>query len=429
MMHYRPFSLVLFISSLVVLCVSVLGTNPSGNRVLVLLDNLSLQQTHSSFFKDLQDRGYVVSFFQAEDSSITLTEYGEYLYDHLIIFAPTVEEFGGLIDVPSILDFIDEGHNVLIAADSSVSDPIREIAEECGVEFDEEGSFVLDHFHTQSTNYDLRTVSIEASADTLLNVATITGSKKISDRRPVLFKGIGLAINEVSGLNVGVLRGYDTTYSANPDTPVAEDQVKAIGKDTVLISALQARNNARVVISGSLLFFSDRFATSASDNQYLASEISKWTFKERGLLRATNITHHRAGESEPPSIYTIKDEIVYSVRIEEYNGNTWVPFQSNNVQLEFSMLDPYLRIPLKADKTGLFTTTFTAPDVYGVFSFKVDYHELGYTSLSLKTIQSVRPFRHDEYPRFIKTAFPYYLSSMIMLGGVFILFVVLMFTK
>jgi len=242
-------------------------------------------------------------------------------------------------------------------------------------------------------------------------------------------KGIGLSINEVSGLNIGILRGYDTTYSANPDTPVTDDQVKAIGRDTVLISALQARNNARVVFSGSLLFFSDRFATSVSDNQYLASEISKWTFKERGLLRATNITHHRKGESEPPPIYTIKDEIVYSVRIEEYNGNAWVPFQSNNVQLEFSMLDPYLRIPLKADKTGLFTTTFTAPDVYGVFSFKVDYHELGYTSLSLKTIQSVRPFRHDEYPRFIKTAYPYYLSSMIMLGGVFILFVVLMFTK
>jgi oligosaccharyltransferase complex subunit beta len=367
-------------------------------------------------------------FFAADDPAITLTEYGEYLYDHLIIFAPTVEEFGGLIDVPSILDFIDEGHNVLIAADSSVSDPIREIAEECGVEFDEEGSFVLDHFRALGSNFDHRTVSIDCSADTLLAVPTISGYKKPSDRRPVLFKGIGQTINEASGLNIAILRGYDTSYSANPDLPVKE--VKAIGKDTILISALQARNNARVVFSGSLNFFSDRFATSVTDNQYLASEITKWTFKERGVLRATNISHHRVDEKDPPLLYTIKEEIVYSVQIEEYNGQIWVPFQSNNVQLEFSMLDPYLRIPLKSTtKTpGLYTATFTAPDVYGVFSFKVDYFELGYTSLSLKTIQSVRPFRHDEYPRFIKTAYPYYTSATIMLAGVFILFVFLLFS-
>jgi oligosaccharyltransferase complex subunit beta len=357
-----------------------------------------------------------------------LTVYGEYLYDHLIIFAPTVEEFGGLIDVPSILDFIDEGHNVLIAGDSTVSDPVREIAEECGVDFDEEGSFVLDHFHSVGSNYDHTTVSIEANADTLLNIPKIIGSKKLSERRPILFKGIGQKINEASGLNIGILRGYDTSYSANPDEAISEDKVGGIGRDTVLISALQARNNARVVISGSLQFFSDRFVNSATDNLYLATEISKWAFKERGVLRATNITHHRVGETHSPMFYTIKDDIVYSVHIEEKDGQKWVPFQSNNVQLEFSMLDPYVRTPLKSDK-GIFSTTFKAPDVYGVFSFKVDYHELGYTSLSLKTIQSVRPFRHDEYPRFIMTAYPYYTSATLMLGGVFVLFVFLLFSR
>lgn len=32
---------------------------------------------------------------------------------------------------------------------------------------------------------------------------------------------------------------------------------------------------------------------------------------------------------------------------------------------------------------GLYYTSFKVPDVYGVFQFKVDYHRLGYTSLSL----------------------------------------------
>jgi len=113
------------------------------------------------------------------------------------------------------------------------------------------------------------------------------------------------------------------------------------------VSALQARNNARVIISGSLLLFSDRFFTSATDNQYFANELSKWVFKERGLLRASNITHHRVGEIEPPLMYRIKDSITYSVLIEEYNGQVWKPFQSKNVQLEFTMLDPYVLIFFK----------------------------------------------------------------------------------
>ena len=40
----------------------------------------------------------------------------------------------------------------------------------------------------------------------------------------------------------------------------------AVGKDTLLIAALQARNNARVVFIGSLDFFSDEFFTYGVQN-------------------------------------------------------------------------------------------------------------------------------------------------------------------
>ena len=46
-------------------------------------------------------------------------------------------DFGGAIKVSTITDFIDGGGNVLVAADSSIGDPIRELSTECGVEFDE----------------------------------------------------------------------------------------------------------------------------------------------------------------------------------------------------------------------------------------------------------------------------------------------------
>ena len=37
----------------------------------------------------------------------------------------------------AIVDFVDSGRDLIIAADTSASDLIREIAAECGVDFDE----------------------------------------------------------------------------------------------------------------------------------------------------------------------------------------------------------------------------------------------------------------------------------------------------
>lgn len=61
-------------------------------------------------------------------------------------------------------------------------------------------------------------------------------------------------------LAIEVLTASSSAYSFDPDTAVNE-YPHAVGKSTVLIGALQARNNARVVFSGSLELFSDRFLT------------------------------------------------------------------------------------------------------------------------------------------------------------------------
>jgi len=391
-----------------------------------LLDDLSIRQSHSIFFKNLQDRGYDLSFKSAEDPVLSLTEYGEYQFDHLIIFAPHVEEFGGLVDVTAILDFIDDGHNVILAASSSLSDPVREIASECGAEFDVEGSFVIDHFNYHKESVDHTTVVINSSPSNSLENTIIAGSKSIKDRKPIVFEGLGHTIQPV-GLNIAVLKGYDTTYSSN--LRKTSDEFHSVGEKTVLVSVLQARNNARVLISGSLSLFSNRYFTKKTDNEYLTDELSKWVFKERGVLRASNVTHHKVGEKHEPQTYTIKDRIEYSLTIEEWSGAKWIPYISDDVQVEFVMLDPYIRAPLKSDTKGKYKIETILPDVYGVFTFKIDYKRMGYTNVNVKNIIPVRPFRHDEYPRFLHMAYPYYLSSMSMIGGVIVLTIFLLFTK
>lgn len=47
----------------------------------------------------------------------------------------------------------------------------------------------------------------------------------------------------------------------------------------------------------------------------LAEALSRWVFKEAGVLRVGDVTHHRVGDSAPPAAYTITDLVVSCERI------------------------------------------------------------------------------------------------------------------
>lgn len=82
----------------------------------------------------VSDRGYSLTFKLADDANLVLSKYGEYLYKNLIVFAPSVLEFGGQIDTEAITKFIDDGGNLLMAGNAAAGDVYREIASECGFE-------------------------------------------------------------------------------------------------------------------------------------------------------------------------------------------------------------------------------------------------------------------------------------------------------
>jgi len=120
-------------------------------------------------------------------------------------------------------------------------------------------------------------------------------------------------------------------------------------------------------------------------------------------------------------VYRIKDEIVYSMVVEIYDEGQWKPFVADDMQMEFVMLDPYIRKTMVVDpRTGKYVANFTAPDDYGVFKFRVLYRRVGYSVLHAETHVSIRPFKHNEYERFIPTAYPYYGSAFSVMTGFFI---------
>ncbi|XP_031557244.1 dolichyl-diphosphooligosaccharide--protein glycosyltransferase 48 kDa subunit-like [Actinia tenebrosa] len=405
-----------------------LHVSTAGKKTLVLLDNANTKETHSIFFGSLKDKGYELIFRTADDPGLALVKYGEFLYDNLIIFSPSVEEFGGSLNVRAITDFIDGGGNVLVAASSAIGDPLRELGSECGIEFDEEKTAVIDHINHDVSDLDQHTL-IVADPGQVIKASPVTGKTVTS---PLLFRGVGMTADTDNPLVLEVVTASSTAYSYYPDVKISE-YPHAVGKSTLLVAALQARNNARVVFSGSLDFFSDEFFQrsvqsskagskehSRSGNQQVALALANWVFKQQGVLRVGEVKHHKVGENSPPAAYTIEENVFYSIQIEEFSNGEWQPFRANDVQLEFFRIDPFIRTTLNRSREGLFTAQFKLPDVYGVFQFKVEYNRVGYSYLSSKTQVSVRPKQHTQYERFIPSAYPYYASAFSMMIGLFI---------
>lgn len=425
----------LFVVGALLLCVSL----ASGSKILVLLENLSMKESHSVFFDDLKSRGNQLVFKLADDPSLALSKYGEYLYDNLIIFAPSVEEFGGTIDVTSITDFVDNGQgNVLVAASSEVGDILRDFGREVGLELDERSTSVIDHL-----NYDVHDKGehtlIVINPGNVIDADLIVGKKSTT---PYLYQGLGMIADMDNPLVLEIMTAYTTSYSYFT-TDQVEEYPHAVGRSTLLIAGLQARNNARVVFSGSIHFFSNEFFAvpvqksipgaetfAASGNRALVAALTKWVFKEVGVLRVGKVTHYMQGNDKTnvPAAYTIEDNVRYEIEIEELVAGKWVQFLGNDVQMEFVRIDSYVCKVLERSKKEYYID-FKLPDVYGVFQFKVDYNRIGYTQLSSATQVSVRPYEHNQYERFIPSAYPYYSSAFSMMIGLFVFSIVFLHFK
>ncbi|KAK6253376.1 hypothetical protein QUC31_015096 [Theobroma cacao] len=432
---------VIFVASISIilpfLCNSFSPETPTDRRVLVLLDDFAIKSSHSLYFNSLKSRGFDLDFKLADDPKIALQRYGQYLYDALILFCPSIERFGGSIDLAAIINFVDSGHDLIIAADANASDLIREVATECGVEFDEDPSaMVIDHtsYAVSATEGDHTLIA----GDDFIKSDVILGSKKID--APVLFQGIGHSLNPSNSLVLKVLSASPAAYSANPKSKLSTPP-SLTGSAISFVSIVQARNNARILITGSLSMFSNGFFRShvqkagsptkheKSGNEQFLTELSKWVFHERGHLKAVNVKHHKVGETDEPALYRINDDLEYSVEIYEWSGTSWEPYVADDVQVQFYMMSPYVLKTLLNNKKGLYSISFKVPDVYGVFQFKVEYQKLGYTSLSLSKQIPVRPYRHNEYERFIPTAYPYYGAAFSMMAGFFIFSFVHLYSK
>jgi len=151
--------------------------------------------------------------------------------------------------------FVGSGYDLIVAANSNASDLIRETATDCGVDFDEDPTaIVVDHsgYAVSATEGDHTVIA----ADDFIKSDVILGS--INIKAPVLFQRIGHSVNPTNSLVLKALSASPSAFSANPKSKLTSPP-SLTGSSISLVSVIQARNNARVLISGSLSMFGNRF--------------------------------------------------------------------------------------------------------------------------------------------------------------------------
>lgn len=105
-----------------------------------------------------------------------------------------------------------------------------------------------------------------------------------------------------------------------------------------------------------------------------------------------------------------------------------MPYLPTDAQFEAVMLDPYVRVNMSVNDTRL-EAHFKLPDQYGVFTFKVDYKRRGLSHIHVSETVQVRPFRHDQYPRFLLVARPYYANLFGFMTMFFVISALFLFYK
>jgi oligosaccharyltransferase complex subunit beta len=104
------------------------------------------------------------------------------------------------------------------------------------------------------TSYDLSDPHHDHS---LLVASDFLNSSHVTDaaQRPVLFRGLGQTVNPDNFLAVPILRAPASSYSAKQDEIITN--AHASGDNLLLVTGVQARNNARIAFAGSMYMFSD----------------------------------------------------------------------------------------------------------------------------------------------------------------------------
>ena len=318
-----------------------------------------------------------IYFKMIDDPDIKLTNFGEYIYNNIIYFAPSYNDISrkNEISITNLLQFIDDGHDLMIFGNEESGAFIRKLVNEFGIDFDDYDSKVKDSIYIHKNKNDLNSEFTDLKNDEIIITNNITDIQHLKKniKNYILYEGIGMDIDPQNNFVFPILKAGENAYSIN----LKNDNIYSNGNHIKLVSAYQARNNRRIVISGSTNLCSNKFYylsnkdynSNKSPNEEFCQNLLEWNFQITGVLKFENIRHRRINDNITLPTYRIRDELIYEIDIYEYNPNNknWEPYNTNDIQVEYVMMNPYYIGNLKKYDSSkpTYYTKFTSPDKFG----------------------------------------------------------------
>jgi len=372
----------------------------------------------ASFLSRLEST-FQVTYATYNDANVSLFYDDAPRYDNLVLLPTTkksIKSKDGLNQY-KLLQFINEKGNVLVVGgvSSVLPESFRVFLNELGIYPSPKNYKLFDHFH-QGTN------------GVQLDAANIANTKLVQSL-DLDYEGSGAQITN-NELIFPIIRSSSTGFTASYNAKSADqDTTWTFGEQGFVAVGLQALNNARLVWLG-------------SEQLLTQDKITSWVFQQQGQLKLQFVQHVNDEDHIPnPTLYRIKNQVVYTVGVSEKVDGKWVPYEvkdkEDTLQLSFRMLDPYQRLDLEPlgpvssqEDSGVLDTyayfvNFTIPDHHGMFTFELDYKRHGLSYLVDKRVVAVRHLANDEFRRSwdITNSWLYVASAAIVVVA-WVLFVV-----
>lgn len=171
---------------------------------------------------------------------------------------PTCVELPAELSPQSLARRLESGVDLLLVVPPPATEVWRDFAREFEVDFDDRESWVADHVaynrDLDSGSHTVLTVPVNEAPSPFISAATRAGP-------PAIYHGGGHAAGPHPLLTT-LLRASPSAISAAAGSEGPTEGARMIGSQHALVSAFQARNNARVAFSGSVDFFSDEYLES-----------------------------------------------------------------------------------------------------------------------------------------------------------------------
>jgi len=404
------------------------------------VDTWATLESHSIFFDHIRKMGsgnHTLEFkLMSSNENANIQKFGKYFYDNIILMAPTAKKLPADMSISSLLDFVDAQHNIMIFLNNESRKISRDIANEFGVDLEEQGFSVQGGEpakNTATTAFSSQGVAWSQNLFAPLERVMTPLS------RPVLFEdGIGMVLDSFTNNQhvFPVLSGDVGTYSKNIDSNGDSSVSISSGNQLTLVAGYQTHYNQRISMVGSIKMCSNSAMLAnrdktqgetleSSPNYQLCSELVEWNMQERGVLKVENVRHRKVGDDfgeKTPENYKRLVDIEYMIDIYHKVNGQWVPFVSDDVQFQFIMLDPYYQDALtQTDKSSAtYSYKLKTPWRLGIFNFRIDYKRYGLSYIDNRMEVSVIQLRHDEFPRFETIGYPYFLTVFVLMAGSFL---------